>query len=322
MDITAADAIILTALAVFAFEGYRRGLIREVTDLAGLGVGVIVGLAGYLQLGAWLSVSYKLPGSMTDVVSFFALFIISTSIFAFVIGLVLRPLIDGIAGGPLGIVNFLGGISFGVAKGLIFVAVFLRALTVLPLPPIQVAISDSTVARAINDGFGVVVPYAEDAFSRMRESASLAVPMSAGEESRDLAIPSGITVWVDPDSEEVMLKLLNQERVLGGLPALVADSRLRDVARAHSEEMLRLSYFAHDSPVSGSPFSRLRAAGIRYGTAGENLAYAPTVEVAHRGLMNSTEHRRNILLPEFRRVGIGVMRSGFWGRAFTQDFAD
>ena len=36
--------------------------------------------------------------------------------------------------------------------------------------------------------------------------------------------------------------------------------------------------------------------------------------------MNSPEHRRNILDPQFRKVGIGVQQSGLWGRMFTQDF--
>ena len=36
--------------------------------------------------------------------------------------------------------------------------------------------------------------------------------------------------------------------------------------------------------------------------------------------MNSPEHRRNILDPQFHRVGIGVQQSGLWGRMFTQDF--
>ena len=84
--------------------------------------------------------------------------------------------------------------------------------------------------------------------------------------------------------------------------------------------MFRLGYFAHDSPISGSPFDRLGGDGIRYLAAGENLAYAPTVEAAHRGLMNGAQRPRNILDPQFRRIGIGVQQSGLWGRMFAQDF--
>jgi uncharacterized protein YkwD len=94
------------------------------------------------------------------------------------------------------------------------------------------------------------------------------------------------------------------------------------VARAHSLEMFQLDYFSHTSPTAGSPFDRMHAAGIQFLVAGENLAYAPNVEVAHQGLMNSPGHRANILRPEFGRVGIGVIRSSAQGSMFTQDFTN
>jgi uncharacterized protein YkwD len=84
--------------------------------------------------------------------------------------------------------------------------------------------------------------------------------------------------------------------------------------------MFKLKYFAHQSPVSGSPFDRLKAAGVTYARAGENLAYAQSVSVAHRGLMQSQGHRENILRPEFTNIAIGVISAGPYGRMFTQLF--
>jgi uncharacterized protein YkwD len=66
----------------------------------------------------------------------------------------------------------------------------------------------------------------------------------------------------------------------------------------------------------------MRAAGIQFVVAGENLAYAPNVDIAQRGLMNSPGHRANILRPEFGHVGIGVIRSAAEGSMFTQDFTN
>ena len=84
--------------------------------------------------------------------------------------------------------------------------------------------------------------------------------------------------------------------------------------------MFRLKYFGHISPVTGSPFDRLKAAGIEYIRAGENLAYAQSVNIAHQGLMNSEAHRENILKPEYTKLGIGVMSAGLYGRMFAQLF--
>jgi uncharacterized protein YkwD len=64
----------------------------------------------------------------------------------------------------------------------------------------------------------------------------------------------------------------------------------------------------------------MRDSGVRFLTAGENLALAPTIEVAHTGLMNSPGHRANILRREFGRVGIGVMDGGMRGLMVSQEF--
>ena len=119
-----------------------------------------------------------------------------------------------------------------------------------------------------------------------------------------------------------MLELLNRERMANGLQPLVMDDAIRQVARANSVNMFQQGYFAHVDPNGVSPFDRLRNGGISFRTAGENLALAPTVDVAHDGLMNSPGHRANILNPSFHRVGIGVADGGMHGKMFTQNFAD
>ena len=66
----------------------------------------------------------------------------------------------------------------------------------------------------------------------------------------------------------------------------------------------------------------MEKAGISYQAAGENLAYAPNVDVAHTGLMNSEGHRANILSADFGKVGIGVIDGGVYGKMFVQEFTD
>jgi uncharacterized protein YkwD len=66
----------------------------------------------------------------------------------------------------------------------------------------------------------------------------------------------------------------------------------------------------------------MKKAGIKYMDAGENLALAPTVEIAHKGLMKSPGHRANILSPAFRKVGIGVIKNDVYGMMFSQEFAN
>jgi uncharacterized protein YkwD len=123
-----------------------------------------------------------------------------------------------------------------------------------------------------------------------------------------------------PDLEKRMLDLVNRERQAVGLPTLAPDPELTEVARRHSADMFARGYFAHDTPEGISPFDRMRDSGVRFLTAGENLALAPTIEVAHTGLMNSPGHRANILRREFGRLGIGVMDGGMRGLMVSQEF--
>ena len=123
-----------------------------------------------------------------------------------------------------------------------------------------------------------------------------------------------------PDLEEQMLELVNRERIAAGLAPLAADPELTEVARRHSADMFARSYFSHHTPEKKDPFARIREANVRFQTAGENLAYAPTVNIAHTGLMNSPGHRANILRPQFGRVGIGIMEGGRRGLMVTQNF--
>ena len=102
--------------------------------------------------------------------------------------------------------------------------------------------------------------------------------------------------------------------------ALLADPELRNVARAHSADMFARGYFSHINPDGENPFYRISAAEINYLSAGENLALAQTLQIAHTGLMNSPGHRANILNPTFGRVGIGVQDGGIYGLMITQNF--
>jgi len=84
--------------------------------------------------------------------------------------------------------------------------------------------------------------------------------------------------------------------------------------------MFARGYFAHVTPEGVDPFTRMREAKVSFLTAGENLALAPTLQIAHTGLMNSPGHRENILRPSFGRVGIGIMDGGLHGLMISQEF--
>src|SRR6266496_1680981 len=125
---------------------------------------------------------------------------------------------------------------------------------------------------------------------------------------------------VRPDLETQMLQFVNEERTKRGLSPLKPDPELTEVARAHSRDMFARGYFAHFTPEGKSPFDRMNEAHVQYATAGENLALAHSLSIAHNGLMNSPGHRANILSPSFGHVGIGILDGGFYGLMVSQEF--
>lgn len=127
---------------------------------------------------------------------------------------------------------------------------------------------------------------------------------------------------VRPFLEEKMLEMVNEERAKEGLAPLKADPEMTRVARAHSKDMFARGYFAHVNPDGKNPFDRMRAANVKFRAAGENLALAQTLEIAHTNLMNSPGHRANIMNPAFGRLGIGILDGGFYGLMISQEFRD
>lgn len=120
--------------------------------------------------------------------------------------------------------------------------------------------------------------------------------------------------------EQKMLELINAERKKAGLQPLAVDMRLVTISRLKSKDMIDKNYFSHTSPTYVSSFDALKANGVTYRYAGENLAGASTVERAHTNLMNSPGHRANILNPNYNYVGIGIVDGGPYGKMFTQTF--
>jgi uncharacterized protein YkwD len=123
-----------------------------------------------------------------------------------------------------------------------------------------------------------------------------------------------------PDLEAAMLEMVNAERKKEGLQILTADTAMRSVAIAHSRDMMARGYFSHETPEHLSPFDRMKRAGIKFRFAGENLAIARTLSIAHTGLMNSPGHRANILKPSYGRLGIGIVDGGLHGLMISQEF--
>jgi uncharacterized protein YkwD len=111
---------------------------------------------------------------------------------------------------------------------------------------------------------------------------------------------------------EALAERINRHRVAIGCRALVRDRRLDALALRHSEDMVRRGFFDHVNPDGRDPFDRMRAAGIRYRAAAENIAEGQeTGRQTYEDWIHSPGHRRNIENCEYTHFGIGLYRSAW-----------
>ena len=319
MAVNPIDILLVIVIVLSLLNGYRRGFVHGVLDLAGWLVSLIAGLRYYQPLARWLGPRLDLWSEVWDQPIAFVLVALLAGIAVHVIGYwLLRRLPEDIQESRI---NQLFGLLPGFANGVITAAILSALLLAIPLSE---GLSERTRDSAVVNRLAV---YAERLENQLRpvfgEAIARTLNLLTIRPDSDERVTLPFTVEKTrprPDLEKQMLDLVNQERQAAGLSPLAADPELTEVARRHSADMFARGYFAHDTPEGITPFDRMRAANVRFVTAGENLALAPTLSVAHTGLMNSPGHRENILRREFGRVGIGIMDGGMRGLMVSQEF--
>ncbi len=311
------DIVVLIVILLSVWAGWSRGFILGTLDLVSWTGSLILGYIFYpytanaidrmVEVGVWL-----LPLS----------FLITTIAARILLALITKLILSIIPHHwNKGSFNRLLGLIPGAINGIIY-AVILSAL--LLSFPIKDTITRDTRESRIASKLALQSEWANKKLAVVFNDAirhsmnSLTVRPSSGE-TVDLGFTFSDPV-PKPTYESMMLVLVNRERVKAGLKPLRHDPELVPVARAHSKDMFTRGYFAHNSPEGKDPFDRMNAAGIKFMAAGENLALAQTVEIAHTNLMNSPGHRANILNPSFGRVGIGILDGGFYGLMVSQEF--
>ena len=139
----------------------------------------------------------------------------------------------------------------------------------------------------------------------------------------DLIYPGQVLTIPTLDStvnayEQEVIRLVNEIRAQNGLKALSANWELSRVARYKSQDMADNRYFSHTSPTYGSPFQMIKAFGLSFRTAGENIAYGQrTPQAVVNAWMNSSGHRANILNASYTQIGVGYVAAGhYWTQMF------
>lgn len=314
------DLLVIASLGLGLWLGWQRGLWLVAADIFNLLVSLATAGWFYQPLGQVMSDRLRVIPPLSKMLAFALIALTVNLLIWYALRHFLRQVPPHWWDKSL---NRYGGAAVNGLKTLLLIAVALVALNGLPLTAAQKeAINSARLPQLVLSHTGKFQQRFNAIVGRnLQDTLNFFTIKNTSKESVDIGFKT-TTVKVNEAAEWKMLELVNRDRRRYGLAELSMNLTARPVARAHSRDMFARGYFAHINPDGLDPFDRMQAGGVRYSYAGENLAYAPTVFSAHEGLMNSPGHRANILRPEFKTVGIGVIDGGPYGQMFTQNFTD
>jgi len=316
-----------TDLAFFIFIIYfiltNEGFISSLFDFLGFILSFIFSFKTYHFFSKFFVANFSLSQGLSYAFGFAVAWLLAEIIFFILVKLLLKKIPPTISKSKI---NFIFGSIPALFQGTLLFSFIITLIVALP-------VRGDLKAEILNSRTGpILINFSQKIEAKLRpvfdeaiiETLNFLTIKQNSEEKVDLQFKlSKDQLKNDAASEMAMFNLINQERQLRGIKLLVFSQSLTEVAREYGEEMFTKGFFSHYSEVdNSSPVQRLERKNIDFIIAGENLAFAPDVRIAHQGLMNSPGHRENILSPNYEKVGIGVIDGGIFGKIFVQEFTD
>lgn len=105
-----------------------------------------------------------------------------------------------------------------------------------------------------------------------------------------------------------ILELINIDRKNNGAGQLTSNPILNKAALSKAKDMIEKNYFAHKSPDGRMSWDFINRSEYAYLFIGENLAMNFTsAQTAHKALMSSKTHKKNILNNKYSNIGLAVL---------------
>ncbi len=112
--------------------------------------------------------------------------------------------------------------------------------------------------------------------------------------------------------EQRLLRLINDYRVVNGVPALRPSAILMQAAHDHASDMAAHDYMSHTGRNGSTHSSRARALGYPTDVAGNILWGQPDADAAFVAWRDSPPHRANMLTAHYTEIGVAVGIDPAW----------
>lgn len=314
------DLVIILILVYFLSDSWRLGFWVILADFLSFLISLMAALFGYSYVSTVLQVNFSVPRFLANALGFLFVAGVSEAILSLIFLNLTKKIPFIFWKKPW---SNIMAVFPALGQGIILTSFLLTLTMSLPiLPRAKTDINDSKIGAVLLEKTTGFEARLTEIFGGLIEDSLTYLTVHPGSQESIILKVDDFVFSIDEVSEKEMLRLVNEERKKRGINELDLRDELVPVARNHAQDMWERQYFGHVSPEGEDVGGRLEKANISYGIAGENLALAPTVQTANTGLMNSEGHKRNILDPEFKRLGIGVIDNGIYGKMFVQVFSD
>ncbi len=132
-----------------------------------------------------------------------------------------------------------------------------------------------------------------------------------------LGTPVRASSYVASDEHKVV-DMVNATRASKGLQKLAKHEGLRKMARDQADKMEAKGTIFHNLNLGGT----ISGLGIDWLRVGEIVGMGPNVDLIEQAFLDSPEHYKNIIRPEYNSVGIGVVDGDDGKRYVVQVFAN
>lgn len=322
MSINWIDWVIIALCLYQGYRGWETGFFSLATSLISFIFALWIAVTYQAPVSLFLTEKFGVSSSWSVVLAYITIAFGIQIITEHMLGLALLKMPKRIVHSKVS--NWVGA-AVSALNGVVLVTFFLLIILALPLrgtvkKDIRESKIGSVLTKFVQIHGGPLQSAVEEAGLQAVKFFTVA-PRSKENISLNVS-PKSSDLHIDTAAETHMLTLVNAERAKVGAPALKMDAKIVAVARAHSRDMFMRRYFSHYTPEGTDAGDRLTYGGVMYTVAGENLAYSPDVETAHTGLMNSPEHKKNLLDPQFAHIGIGIIATDSFGIMVTQNFTN
>lgn len=309
------DWVVIALAAAFAFRGWRRGLVREMVELAVLLAGTVLVFRMSPAVGVVLSGMANIPPEVARIVAGIVI-LIALMVGSFFVSRLIAASLKVVPGAST--LNRVGGLLVGIGYTLLIAVVATTLLSAAPLPssvrgPFDSSVEKSVIGAQIVAPDGVVQRWFSTVSGEEVFGAVISVRDAVGDRlmAGTLPIPlpgvGDAAIVPSQSAAQDVFDELNAERIRSGVDPVAWSPDLAIVSVARANDVYRSGFLKLDDNLDAA----LKAEGIPGTITSEMLVIAATPHGVSEAFASAEPYQAMTIDPAFRKAGVGVVEGPY-----------